>query len=68
MSLMLRHNSACVTELFASSANHDLSEEEQRDKWDALVVRRDPWVVWRALCVAPNPGRHCISTSTRAHV
>ncbi len=38
LTLMLRHNPICVQQLFASSADHGLSEEEVPLKWDAVAV------------------------------
>lgn len=38
MTLALRHNPGLVQRLFASSAEHGLSEEEHREKWDDIVV------------------------------
>ncbi|GAB4818491.1 hypothetical protein N2152v2_005537 [Parachlorella kessleri] len=38
LTLMLRHNPICVQQLFASSADHGLSEEEVPLKWDAVAA------------------------------
>ena len=38
MMLMLRYKPACVQQLFASSAEHGLSEAEAQDKWDGIAV------------------------------
>lgn len=37
MSLMVHYNPTCMWHLFAASAD-GLSEEQQREKWDAVVV------------------------------
>ena len=49
MTLMLRHNPLCVQRLFASSAEHGLTPEEDRQRWDGLVV--SPLIVLGLLCL-----------------